>query len=171
LLLTEKDVAGLLQCSVRLLQQWRAEQVQPPLWITLGPKLIRYPAQALIEWVDTLAHAPSPGRAAALASVLPVAPALRSVEMDGLDEPLFRGGRRRSRHATLESFLSTGLPQDEWLFRQRENERRRDFLATLDDQRLDDNEVMWLRLDVFFGRLALGRSDLRCPAVSRWPRE
>jgi|GEM_PF-6145258 hypothetical protein len=149
LLLTEKDVAALLQCSVRLLQQWRAEGVQPPLWITLGSKLVRYPAQALAAWASTLAGGQQPSRAAALpAAVLPT-PALTPGEVDGLDEPLFRGGRRRSKHASFESFLMTGLPRDEWLFRQCEDKCPQDFLASLDEDHSDADDLMWLRLDVF----------------------
>lgn len=149
LLLTEKDVAALLQCSVRLLQQWRAEGVQPPVWITLGSKLVRYPAQALADWASTLAGGQQPSRAAALPTAVTPTPALTPGEVDGLDEPLFRGGRRRSKHASFESFLMTGLPRDEWLFRQREGKRPQDFLASLDEDHSDADEVVWLRLDVF----------------------
>lgn len=149
LLLTEKDVAALLQCSVRLLQQWRAEGVQPPLWVTLGSKLVRYPAQALAEWASTLAGGQQPSRAAALPTNAPPKPVLTAGEVNGLDEPLFRGGRRRSKHASFDSFLMTGLPRDEWLFRRREGKRPRDFLASLDEDHSDAEDVEWLRLDAF----------------------
>ena len=149
LLLTEKDVAALLQCSVRLLQQWRAEGVQPPLWITLGSKLVRYPAQALADWASTLAGGQQPSRAAALPPAAPPAPVLTPGQVDGLDEPLFRSGRRRSKHASFESFLLTGLPRDEWLFRQCEGKRPQDFVASLDEERSDADNVVWLRLDAF----------------------
>ncbi|WP_395683115.1 helix-turn-helix transcriptional regulator [Dokdonella sp.] len=149
LLLTEKDVAALLQCSVRLLQQWRAEGVQPPLWITLGSKLVRYPAQALVEWASTLAGGQQPSRAAALPTTAPPTPVLTAGEVSGLDEPLFRGGRRRSKHASFDSFLMTGLPRDEWLFRRCEGKRPQDFLASLDEERSDADDVQWLRLDAF----------------------
>ncbi|MBN8741114.1 MAG: hypothetical protein BGP24_08650 [Lysobacterales bacterium 69-70] len=156
LLLTEKDVAALLQCSVRLLQQWRAEGVRPPVWVALGPKLVRYPAQALAEWVANLASEPQPERSPAVLTVAPPSPDPTPLRVDGFDQPLFRGGRRRTRHTTFQGFLSQGLLSDEWLFVQRDERRPTDFLSTFADERSDENEVKWMRLEDYLDAVRHG---------------
>lgn len=152
LLLTEKDVAALLQCSVRLLQQWRTDGVQPPTWVALGPKLIRYPAQSLVEWVSSLrSEKPHPIINPTLSPRTP--PDVSAPSGAGFDEPVFKGGRRRSRQSSFHSFLTFGLPSDEWLFVCSERKRPRDFIESLLDERDQEDEVTWMRLDAYLERI------------------
>lgn len=150
LLLTEKDVAALLQCSVRLLQQWRAEGVSPPTWMALGPKLIRYPADALVAWVRSGVGTTKVPRGLAAKTIAPVGDGLFAPDWAaaGFDEPPFRGGRKpKIRHASFMSFLSSALPDEEWLFVVRaETGRPIEFIESLGEERSDANDVQWLQL-------------------------
>ena len=40
-LLNERKVADFLNCSVKVLQKWRAED-RGPLWFRIGPSMVRY---------------------------------------------------------------------------------------------------------------------------------
>lgn len=158
LLLTEKDVAALLRCSTRLLQQWRADGVAPPTWVALGPKLIRYSAAALIEWIDHGMGTSKPQKSSVAATIAPGGDGLFAPDWAaaGFNEPPFRGGRRpKVRHVSLIGFLSTGLPDDEWLFVLKQpTGRPLDFVQSLGQDRCDDEEVAWLRLDEFLASTA-----------------
>ncbi|TDR40468.1 hypothetical protein DFR29_113170 [Tahibacter aquaticus] len=153
LLLTEKDVAALLRCSTRLLQQWRADGVSPPAWMALGPKLVRYPAAALIAWIDGGAGTSKAPRSIAATTVAPVTDGLFAPDWAGagFDEPPFRGGRRpKVRRTSFMGLLSTGLPDEEWLFVVRSASGRPiEFVESLQHDRSDDDEVVWLRLDEY----------------------
>lgn len=155
LMLTEKDVAALLQVSPRLLQQMRSENKAPPDWVTIRG-LVRYPADKLFQWANSVERAPADVVDPA-ASAAPIPMALPSVELAGLDEPILRSGRRRTRQASFQAFLTTALPKDAWLFVRPPGGRPIDFLATLEaDERRDEDEVLWLRLDAYLHEVLTG---------------
>ncbi|WP_313912706.1 hypothetical protein [Tahibacter sp.] len=146
-------MAALLRCSTRLLQQWRADGVSPPTWMALGPKLVRYPAAALIAWINDGAGTSKAPRSTAAATVAPVTDGLFAPDWAGagFSEPPFRGGRQpKVRHTSFMGLLSAGLPDDEWLFVVRgASGRPIEFVESLQHDRSDDDEVVWLRLDEY----------------------
>ena len=56
-LLTEREVAVLLNVSVKVLQKWRAQGIGPP-WTRVGPTAIRYWPEKLDQWLSARASAP-----------------------------------------------------------------------------------------------------------------
>jgi predicted DNA-binding transcriptional regulator AlpA len=104
--LTSAQVALLLQVSKRALEEWRVRG-EPPPWVELSPRTIRYPAGALKDWLnERLAHAPKSTSESQKK---------KKAALEGLDEPILSAGRKRSRHDTFKAYLAQGLLQDEWL--------------------------------------------------------
>ena len=151
--LTENDVAGLLQVSVRTLQEWRSAGRTPPHWKVLHGKLIRYSRRLLLEWIDSIDG--TPGSAARSVGPDAVGEVIATEDQDGLDEPVFKGGRRRkSIHPTFAQFLSTGSLRDEWLFvLSGVHQRPVDWIGSLDGDRDDAAPVVWLSLADYLHQL------------------
>jgi predicted DNA-binding transcriptional regulator AlpA len=107
-MLHEAQVALLLGCKIRWLEEQRSRG-QPPPYVMLGDRLVRYAVGPLRQWIQhTIEHAPaSPTehRAKQAADAL------------GFDEPILRGGhRKRSKQSSFAHFLATAQPDDEWPF-------------------------------------------------------
>lgn len=52
-MLTDKQVAVILNVSVRTLATWRQQQCRPPFWKVLHGRIVRYPSALLYAWIDT----------------------------------------------------------------------------------------------------------------------
>lgn len=154
--MTEKDVSGLIQISVRKLQEMRELGIKPPVWIKIGAS-VRYPAALLKQWIESgseMGHASAPSTASSISK--DARSIARPSDSSGYDEPLFRGGRRKKvKHQNFAQFLSEGHLPDEWLFVLRGPHRRPvDWMSTLaDKERCDEDEVVWLELGDYLGRL------------------
>ena len=136
--LTPKQVAMILQCSNRWLEDQRAGN-KPPPWYLLGDRMVRYAAGPLRDYLRGLMSGPS----------RPTSEITKArVELDiGLDEPMFRGGRKKANQSTFTGFLSTGRMTDEWPFAFIGDYRRPvDFIATLELDFDVDHDCAWLTL-------------------------
>lgn len=49
---TEKEVETLTGIKVKTLQGWRLRRIGPR-WVRAGQRLVRYPADALHEWINS----------------------------------------------------------------------------------------------------------------------
>ncbi len=154
---TTKDVAALLQISESAVRDLR-RLGKPPPWEEWGPKTVRYPVNAFYAWIDSMASRHEAKARADEQRPMPTpshAPITRRRHKDdGLDEPIFRGGRRKAIHSSFALFLSDGRPTDDWLFVLRGlRQRPIDWIATLTDERDDQAEVVWLTLGEYLARL------------------
>lgn len=107
-MLHEAQVALLLGCKTRWLEEQRSRG-QPPPYVMLGDRLVRYAVGPLRHWIQhTIEHAPaSPTEHRAT----------KAAEELGFDEPIFRGGhRKRPKQSSFPQFLATAEPDDEWTF-------------------------------------------------------
>ena len=145
-MLTEQDVAGLLQVSVRTLQEWRRLKLMPPELKVLHGKIVSYPARRLLEWIDSPAAVGAPQTSPTHTPAMPAVVPLKDV--DGFDEPLLKGGRKRkSIHRSFAEFMSSGMPADQWLFVLRSAyERPIDWNESLLAERTLEDPVIWLSL-------------------------
>ena len=50
ILLSPRQVADYLGCSVNTLCEWRRQE-EGPAWIDMGEKLVRYDARDLVDWL------------------------------------------------------------------------------------------------------------------------
>lgn len=126
-LVSQGQAAGYLNKSISTLSDWRKKGKRPPGWIDddgIGypvGELKRYVQEQLARTASQLTSEPAPTPtppptpAAVDADGVPLSASDR--QNYGLDEPPMGGGRGKGIvHASLSSFLSTGLPDDEWLF-------------------------------------------------------
>lgn len=149
-LLKASQVALLIEQSVRWLEEQRSKG-NPPPWVQVGDRAVAYAVGPLRTWLqDLMTGAPSSTHAVTKSKAAHVA---------GLDEPILRGGRRKTpKQATFTAFLTSGLPSDEWPFVLiGESRRPIDFVGALlagDDPVGDDAECLWLTLEDFTHRLA-----------------
>lgn|GEM_PF-4713569 len=107
-LLHQAQVALLLECTPRWLEEQRSRG-EPPPYMQLGERMVRYAVGPLRQWLHhTLDEAPaSPTEHRAT----------RDQETLGLDEPILRGGRRkRATQSSFAAFLTEGHSDDEWPF-------------------------------------------------------
>ena len=150
-LLVQEQVALLLECTTRWLEEQRSRGAPPP-YVQLGERMIRYAAGPLRDWlrqtIDTAPTSPTQHRVQ------------REAQMLGFEEPILRGGRRKKLPAhSFASFMATAS-DDEWLFALRAPHGRPvDFLADLELESSDDDGYEWLTLEQYGQRLtdALGR--------------
>jgi hypothetical protein len=115
-LLHQAQVALLLECTQRWLEEQRSRG-EPPPYMQLGDRMVRYAVGPLRAWlqrtVDEAPSSPSDQRAKGDQDAL------------GFDEPILRGGRRKhSTQSSFASFLSEGHPDHEWPFVLVGNQRR-----------------------------------------------
>lgn len=124
---SQGQAAGYLNKSISTLSAWRKKGKRPPGWI--DDDGIGYPVGELKRYVQeqtaltaspnasSSATAPTPPAASAAVDADGVPLSGEALEAYGMDEPMMRGGRRKKvTHATFAGFLSTGLPDDEWVF-------------------------------------------------------
>lgn len=124
---SQGQAAGYLNKSISTLSDWRKKGKRPPGWI--DDDGIGYPVGELKRYVQeqlartaspdasTSAATPSPPTTSTAADADGVPLSGEALEAYGMDEPMMRGGRRKKvAHATFAGFLSTGLPDDEWVF-------------------------------------------------------
>lgn len=107
-MLHEAQVALLLGCKTRWLEEQRSRG-QPPPYVMLGDRLVRYAVGPLRQWIQhTIEHAPTS----------PTEHRAKQVADDlGFDEPILRGGhRKRPKQSSFAQFLATAEPDDEWTF-------------------------------------------------------
>lgn len=107
-MLHEAQVALLLGCKTRWLEEQRYRG-QPPPYVMLGDRLVRYAVGPLRQWIQhTIEHAPSSPTEHR---------ATKAAEELGFDEPILRGGhRKRPKQSSFAQFLMTAHPGDEWAF-------------------------------------------------------
>jgi predicted DNA-binding transcriptional regulator AlpA len=107
-MLHEAQVALLLGCKTRWLEEQRSRG-QPPPYVMLGNRLVRYAVGPLRQWIqNTIEHAPTS----------PTEHRAKQTADDlGFDEPILRGGhRKRPKQSSFTEFLVTAHPEDEWPF-------------------------------------------------------
>ena len=107
-MLHESQVALLLGCKPRWLEEQRSRG-QPPPYVMLGNRLVRYAVGPLRQWIqNTIEHAPAS----------PTEHRAKQTADDlGFDEPILRGGhRKRPKQSSFTEFLVTAKPDDEWPF-------------------------------------------------------
>jgi hypothetical protein len=146
----EEYVAGLLQCSTRWLQQQR-ERREPPPCVYVSRDMVRYRAGSLRQWMASLSEETAARPSPPLQST---DPNLLRGEIESLQVPVLKGGRRRSRLTSFQSFLIEGRSNDEWLFGFVGDERRPVdvFLAIIADLP-PTASCEWLTLDQYLVRL------------------
>jgi hypothetical protein len=138
-LLTPGYTAEVLAVSPKTLEEWRAKNIRPPLWLKLGDPLgktspVRYRVGDLRDMLR--------GSCSTISTA--AATAARASEIDGLDEPALRPGRS-SRHPSAMAFLSSANSDDAWPFLLAGIERRPlDAVATMGSS--IDGEIEWLTL-------------------------
>lgn len=85
-MLNAAQVALLLECSIRWLEERRSRGQSPP-YVMLGDRMVRYVVGPLRQWIlhtiEQSAVSPTEHRAN------------KTVRESGLDEPILRGGRRK----------------------------------------------------------------------------
>lgn len=124
---SQGQAAGYLNKSISTLSAWRKKGKRPPGWI--DDDGIGYPVGELKRYVreqtartaslsaSSSAATPSPPTTSTAADADGVPLSGEALEAYGMDEPMMRGGRRKKvAHATFAGFLSSGLPDDEWVF-------------------------------------------------------
>jgi len=107
-LLHQSQVALLLECTTRWLEEQRSRG-EPPPYMQLGDRMVRYAVGPLRTWLQrTMEEAPaSPTEQRARADQKTL----------GFDEPILRGGsRKQPTQSSFTSFLSQGRPDHEWPF-------------------------------------------------------
>lgn len=151
-LLQQEQVALILECTTRWLEEQRSRGAPPP-YVQLGERMIRYAVGPLRDWlrqtIETAPASPTQHRAQ------------REAKSLGFDEPILRGGRRKTLPArSFAQFMATGTAEDEWLFALRAPYGRPvDFLADLELECSEDNGYEWLTPERYSQRLmdAVGR--------------
>lgn len=140
-LLHQDQVALLLECKTRWLEEQRSQGAPPP-YVQLGGRMVRYAVGPLRTWLrKVVADAPA-------------SPTARRAKDDaatlGYDEPLMRSGRRAKPlpAPTLGLFVATAQSADQWPFVLRAPYGRPvDFIDALLLDSHDDDISVWLTLD------------------------
>lgn len=168
LMLTENDVAALIQISQRKLQELRAQNIMPPVWKKIG-KSVRYPARLLKAWIESTNDGMQSELAARRHKQESSRDSSFTISSDGYDEPLFRGGRRKKvQHQTFNRFLAEAYVTDEWLFVLRGvHGRPLDWLGTLDDKRVAEERVVWLTMGDFLESIQRSARDQQADLAKR----
>ncbi|NYE29204.1 hypothetical protein HDE78_002162 [Rhodanobacter sp. K2T2] len=149
--LTPQQVALILQCSVRWLEEQRAGK-KPPPWFPLGKRMVRYAAGPLRNYIRGLITAPNLSTSEHTQAKLDA--------KVGLDEPMLRGGRKKAKQASFTGFLSVGLMHDEWPFALvGEHRRPIDFLSSLEIEFDVEPECRWLTLKTYLTELKRSAVD------------
>jgi hypothetical protein len=140
-LLTPGHAAEVLAVSPKTLEEWRAKNIRPPLWLKLGDPLgktspVRYRVGDLRDMLRSGATTMSTSEATAA----------RVSDLDGLNDPAILPGRSRTTaHRTVMGFLSSANSDDAWPFLLAGMERRPlDAVETMGSPL--DGEVEWLTL-------------------------
>lgn len=153
-LLQQEQVALVLECTTRWLEEQRSRGAPPP-YVQLGERMIRYAVGPLREWLrQTIEAAPtSPTQHRAQ----------RNAKSLGFDEPILRGGRRKKIPApSFAQFAAAGSASDEWLVTLRAPYGRPvDFLADLALEPSEDDAYEWVTLEQYGDRLAVALSRER----------
>lgn len=146
-LLHQDQVALLLECKTRWLEEQRSQGAPPP-YVQLGGRMVRYAVGPLRTWLKKVV------------ADAPASPTDRRAKDDaatlGYDEPLLRSGRRAKPlpAPTMGLFVATAQSADRWPFVLRAPYGRPvDFINALQLDSHDDDISVWLTLDDYSRQL------------------